>query len=338
LSATLASDAWGAEDLAYCKAALAMFGQHRERDQVPLLTRCLETGDLSPANRAAALINRGYALNAIHQYRRAIADLDEALRLQPKSAESLNYRGRAKAFMGDDAGAMADLDRAVALDPTYAAAYANRGIANEAEARHEKAIADLDKALKIDGEQSEALLYRGIAKRYLGRLDEALADLNHALKLDPEAPNGYTHRGWTLYGLGHYDLAIIDFRAALERDADNPYKLLHLAIALLKNGGDNVRREIAERAKTVSPHDWPAPLIFVYLGRTSEDVALAAAREGPADGASERTFDAYFFLGMRRLVEGDRKGAADFLRKSLETDKERLLEFRQAKLELAKLK
>ena len=332
-----AAHAKAAEDLTLCKEALALFGQNLEREQVPLLTRCIETGDLRPENRAAALINRGYALNAIHQYPRAITDLDEAIQLQPKSAEPYNYRGRAKAFMGDDAGAMADLDKAIQLDPNYAAAYANRGLANEAEARHEKAIVDLDQALKMDGEQSEALLYRGIAKRYLGRFDGALEDLNHALKLDPEAPNGYTHRGWTLFGLQRYPLAVTDFRAALERDPDNPYKLLHLAIALAREGGD-VHAEIAERAKPISPNDWPAPLIFFTLGRTSEDVALSAAREGPADEMQERALDAYFFLGMYRLVQGDRAGAIDFLQKSLESKKERLLEYRQAKLELSRLK
>jgi lipoprotein NlpI len=331
------SSASAAEDLAYCKEALALFGQNRERDQVPLLTRCMETGDLSTANRAAALINRGYALSAVRQYSRAITDLDDAIRLQPKLAEPYNYRGRAKAFMGDDSGALADLDTAIKLDDNYGAAYANRGIAHEAQARHEKAIADLDKALQVDPEQSEALLYRGIAKRYLGRLEPALEDLNHALKLDPEAPNGYTHRGWTLFGLAKYDLAITDFRAALERDPDNPYKLLHLAIALLKSGAD-IRKEVAERARPISPDDWPAPLIKFYLGQTSEDVVIAAAREGPEDEAPERTLDTDFFLGMYRLARGDQTGAAELLRKAGETGRERLLEFRQAKLELSKLK
>jgi lipoprotein NlpI len=129
---------------------------------------------------------------------------------------------------------------------------------------------------------------------------------------------------------------VIDFRAALERDPDNPYKLLHLAIALLKSGAD-IRKEVAERAKPISPDDWPAPVIKFYLGQTSEDVVIAAAREGPQDEAPERSLDADFFLGMHRLTRGDQAGAAELLRKAGETGRERLLEFRQAKLELSKL-
>jgi len=50
-------------------------------------------------------------------YDRAIADFDEAIRLDGKLARAYLFRGLAKQAKGDDAGGNADMAKAKQLDP-----------------------------------------------------------------------------------------------------------------------------------------------------------------------------------------------------------------------------
>ena len=58
---------------------------------------------------------------------RAIADYNEAIRLDPKYAAAYNNRGNAYRDKGDTDRAIADFNEAIRLDPKLAHAYNNRG-------------------------------------------------------------------------------------------------------------------------------------------------------------------------------------------------------------------
>jgi tetratricopeptide (TPR) repeat protein len=69
----------------------------------------------------AAYNRGGIAYDDKGEHDRAIADFDEAIRLDPKSAFAYNNRGGAYASKGDYARAIADYDQALTLDPSLAA-------------------------------------------------------------------------------------------------------------------------------------------------------------------------------------------------------------------------
>jgi len=56
-----------------------------------------------------------------------MADIEQAIRLNPKNAMAYANRATAKEVMGDLDGAIADYSRAIKLNPRYVAAYNNRG-------------------------------------------------------------------------------------------------------------------------------------------------------------------------------------------------------------------
>ena len=58
----------------------------------------------------------------------AVADYDEAIRLNPNDDDAYNNRGIVKANLGQHEEAIADFDEAIRLNPNYAKAYSNRGI------------------------------------------------------------------------------------------------------------------------------------------------------------------------------------------------------------------
>ena len=72
---------------------------------------------------------RGRALTASGKYDEAIAELTEAIRLQPDLARAYNGRGYVYLLKRDFQHALADFDDAIRLDPNYANAIANRATA-----------------------------------------------------------------------------------------------------------------------------------------------------------------------------------------------------------------
>ncbi|MGJ5815263.1 hypothetical protein [Paludibaculum fermentans] len=66
------------------------------------------------------------------QYQAAIAELGEAIRMEPGYALAYNARGFAWYLLHDLSSAIADLDRAIALNPNYANAYRNRAVVRKA--------------------------------------------------------------------------------------------------------------------------------------------------------------------------------------------------------------
>src|SRR5262249_14699310 len=76
---------------------------------------------------AIAYCNRGYALTEKRELDLALADLEQAIKIDAKYACSFSNRGRVWAFKGDLDRAIADYAAAIRLDPRFAIAYNNRG-------------------------------------------------------------------------------------------------------------------------------------------------------------------------------------------------------------------
>ena len=108
----------GAGDHAYCHQASGAEAAGNYDLAIDYYTRCLKSVDLSIGNQAIFYNNRGEVYYRKGEYDRAIADYDQALRLDPDYAS--NNRGRAHFYRGRFAQAVPDLRRAVAADPENA--------------------------------------------------------------------------------------------------------------------------------------------------------------------------------------------------------------------------
>jgi len=107
-------------------------------------------GGVSEGNRAVAYVNRGMGYAGKKDYDRAIADFNEAIRINPNFAIAYNNRGSAVQSKGDYDRAIADYSEAIRINPNYAVAYSNRGNLFEVRGRRNEAIADFRRALAID--------------------------------------------------------------------------------------------------------------------------------------------------------------------------------------------
>ncbi len=73
--------------------------------------------------------NRGVEYELKKDYEHAIADQDQAVKIDPKNSAPYNNRGNIYAAKQDFARAIADFDQAIKLNPKYAEAFFNRGLA-----------------------------------------------------------------------------------------------------------------------------------------------------------------------------------------------------------------
>ena len=140
---------------------------------------------LNPKN-VGAWGNRGFAKNKLGRHEEALADFDEAARLEPENALTWNNRSLTKNLLGRYEEAIADCDEAIRLKPEYSHAWNNRGGAKNELGRHEEALADFDEAIRLSPEDSHAWYNRGVAKINLERIEEAIKDFDEVLRIDPE--------------------------------------------------------------------------------------------------------------------------------------------------------
>lgn len=117
--------------------------------------------------------------------RSAIADLDQAIRLNPNRAGFFRDRGLAHRQNGDLDLAIADLDQAIALDPKRAAPYTHRGLAFAAMGDLDRAILSYNTAIRLAPADAEALAGRGFALLAQGRKEDARSDFEAVLALPP---------------------------------------------------------------------------------------------------------------------------------------------------------
>lgn len=93
--------------------------------------------------------NRGVEYEKKQDFTHAIADHDQAIKIDPKNSLAYNNRGNAYAAQGDFEHAIADYDEAVKLNPKYAEAFYNRGLAKQKRSDWTGADADIAQAKQL---------------------------------------------------------------------------------------------------------------------------------------------------------------------------------------------
>jgi len=133
--------------------------------------------------------NRGLASFYLKQYRAAISDFSEAIRLD--SSAPLPLVNRAETFEKQDriSSAIADMNSAIRLDPNDVDKYRYRGDLWRAGGNSEKAVSDYTAAIAQDQKNVRTYFERGVTFIELGRLAEAESDLQLALSLDSNHDN-----------------------------------------------------------------------------------------------------------------------------------------------------
>jgi len=301
----------GAADLARCKQEV--FGGRKQiGDKIAgsfdlalhYCTRAIESGELSDHDLSLGFRLRGVAYKSDGQYDRAIADYDQALRLDAGSAPAYGARGNAYESKGEHDRAIADYDQAVRLDPDYASAYNGRGNAYESKGEHDRAIADYDQAIR----------------------------------LDPADGAVYKSRGRAHFNAGHFAAAADDLAAAAQKNPADMYLALWRYLAEARAGRDAIGGLRAAAAKLTST-DWPQPIVRMMLGEIEPGDAGDAANDADPKRQNEKWCEAQFYIGewLHIADSGRLQDTVTALRKAVEICPKGFVEYAGALAELQRL-
>ncbi|MCH8840041.1 MAG: tetratricopeptide repeat protein [Planctomycetes bacterium] len=94
--------------------------------------------------------------------------------------------------------AIADFNEAIRLDPKYAMAYVDRGNAWRGKGENDRAIADYSKAIRLNPKLVSAYFNRSIAWKAIDNFGRAIADFNEVIRLDPKVVLAYNELAWLL--------------------------------------------------------------------------------------------------------------------------------------------
>lgn len=151
------------EALAHAKACLRNLDHGDMR--VMFCSSAIRSGRWTGKSLAALHLGRAAGYFAQKRYQEAIPDFDEAIRLNPNSAQAFYGRGNAYLATRQYVRAIQDFDRAISLAPKDSRAYSNRCAAHAMLGKLERAIADCDRALQLNPNDAQARAFRAKLSR-----------------------------------------------------------------------------------------------------------------------------------------------------------------------------
>ena len=146
-------------------------------------------------NIASAYVIRSEINMKFHKdMQAALADMDEAIKLEPQYAGYFINRAYMKYHLDDYFGAMADYDYAVNLEPTNVVAHFNRGLLLTEVSEDNKAIEDFSYVLRSEPDNFIARYNRAMLYQKTGQYKLAIADYDAVLERYPDFEHGLYQR------------------------------------------------------------------------------------------------------------------------------------------------
>jgi len=156
-------------------------------DALAACTRLISSKTLRGGELAQAYLSRGLIyIRFKADWDRAIADYDEALKLNPKIAGAYTGRAAANLRKGNIDRALPDLNEGLRLDPKSPGVRNVFGYYYNKKGDHERALTEVSEALRLYPQYLYAFSNRGEIYESKGEYIKALADFRMALSLDPD--------------------------------------------------------------------------------------------------------------------------------------------------------
>ena len=191
----------------------------------------------APAN-AEGFRRRGAAFAARADYRSAIADFDQAIRLEPGNSQNYDQRAVARWRDHQTALAMSDFDASLTIKPDDIAAMMGRGALRLADNDEAGASADFDAVTRLA--PGDASLGLRIAQSYVysGHFAQAVQRFDRWIAQNPKddrLPAALNGRCWSRAVMNQgLDLALADCNAALRAGSRNSEFLASRAMVWLR--------------------------------------------------------------------------------------------------------
>ncbi len=171
---------------------------------IPSLFKILVILSMVTAANAQAQKADGYYRNAISSVNagdldQAYAEVNQALELDDRHAESLILRAYLLLTAGEKQAALKDYSAALQEVPSDIGALTNRALLCMEMEKYEEALADLKKRLKQDPYNWMAHYDLAYCYGLMGKYDLAITGFTEVVTRNPEYPEAYLNRGFARY-------------------------------------------------------------------------------------------------------------------------------------------
>jgi tetratricopeptide (TPR) repeat protein len=228
-----------------------MPGGDRERAMIALDEAIkLDSEDTSIKSKALAL------RATLHQDpEKRLADYNEAVKVDPRSAEALRARAMFNLERGKSDEGLADLKAAIEIDPKHAATYELQGVALASLEKYDEALASLSKAIELEEKSPFSFVHRARIYLIQNKPQEAIADLDKALALQLPTPTVLLLRAGAYQQLGEKEKALADVDEALKLRPNHLPSLRARALLLAGDGKFESAITDLEEVKKALPRD-----------------------------------------------------------------------------------
>jgi Flp pilus assembly protein TadD len=244
------------------------------RDSFALWTHTLadtEDNSVARTNLGALLMDEG-------RVEEAIAEAQEAVRINPENSEAHGNLGNAYLQQGRYAEAAAEYRAAILIRPGFTNFHNYLGYALFQQGLVMEATAEYREALRCDPENAEAHANLANALLKQGLAGEAIPEYREALRLNPRNAPARGNLGTILLQQGRVADAIAEFREASRSDPAAPWAHNNLALALFGQGDGAEGIAEARRALALQPADASIQCNLAWMLATAPQTAL---RDGP---------------------------------------------------------
>jgi tetratricopeptide (TPR) repeat protein len=256
----------------------------------------------------------------------ALIDCNQAIKLDPKDGKVFGLRGDVKKDMGDVPGALTDYSQSIALDPTNYGSYFSRALIRRDESDLSGALADFDQVIKFQPiNRPEPWFARANVKSDNGDVPGALADYNQAIVLDPTRSIYYFNRARLKLNNGDPSGALDDCNQAIELDSEKAGPWFVRAAAKNLMGNSAGARADYNQAIKLDPK-LADPETAKLFSDTGSDAAKSDAPAQPASAgrnggpAPKDDIDKKIALARSLAAKGDSQRLADLVNVVLGTD------------------
>jgi len=206
------NDRWASSDLSRTHFVLAR--AYRAMGELDKAIAALQDAVRIDPNYKAAYNNLGLALKGRGRFKEAIDALNKAVALDPKNGSTHANLGLCLALAGKKEEAIAAMRKGIQLGYRPPQAYVELGATLFEHGEREKGIAAIRKALELDPKFADAHYALGVVLRSQGELDKAAESFRRAGRLDPKLATAHYNLGGVLQRQGKYKEAAAAYRAA----------------------------------------------------------------------------------------------------------------------------
>ena len=332
---------------------------------------------LTPAQRANFLFQRGMARLQTGNFDETILDYQAALKATPKHMGVMMAMADAYVAAGKMETAKLSFDSVVKEFPNVALAHNNRGMFLQQAGKAEDSINDFTRAITLDSKMFVALTNRGFAHLSLKDAKKAERDFTMSLAIEPNQPSTYSLRGTSRLNQGKPKLAKEDYEKVLQFTKKNPLAYADLGFAnffakdykqsakafdsaleidakmiylkpwryasKILSGDMEGSKADTDALSQLEKKDlkWPDRLTLYLMGRVPGEELISSPGDdikGNEKALAARKCEAYYFIGQRTFNLGKTEKAKEYFKKAIATGASDLSAYRGAQYALGVLK